>query len=169
MRAVRSPLRVMDGFLRVGEFCSGSARSASGGRNGITLSIASGRKPRSQAGSRTGAGGAPARRNLVSCATVASSPSQNRRTARNAGRVQAVVASHGEMHPLGWGKDASLDLVDATPQHLRRVVLLGASHLEALAADALGRIEIKPVQLLPILLRDVRNQRRLCRRALQCT
>jgi hypothetical protein len=63
-----------------------------------------------------------------------------------AGRLDAVVAAHREVMPLGVRIVAAFDFADATPVEVRGVaVLFIAGDDAALAADALRHIEVEAV------------------------
>jgi hypothetical protein len=86
------------------------------------------------------------------------------RTADQARRLQAVIASHGKVEPLGVGIESALDLANSPPIDTSWIsVLLIASDHTALATDALGHIEMKSV-LLAGLKGTLRNQKRRAQR-----
>ena len=58
--------------------------------------------------------------------------------------IETVVATHGEIVPLGVGVGATFDLADASPADVGGVtVLLVAGDLAGAAADALGHVEVE--------------------------
>jgi hypothetical protein len=62
------------------------------------------------------------------------------------GRLEAMIAPHGEVEPLGEWIGAALDLADTPPVDFKGVtVLLRASHLTASAANTAGHVEVKTV------------------------
>ena len=71
-------------------------------------------------------------------------------TAFEAGRIYAVVAAHGQKELQGIGKLPAFGFADSSPFNVCWVVvLLVAGHLAAVAADALGGVEVEAV-LLPL-------------------
>jgi hypothetical protein len=71
------------------------------------------------------------------------------RTAGQTGGLDAMIAAHRQMQPLGVRVPSTLDFTDSSPVDVGRIaVLLVASDNTTLATDALGHVEMKSV-LLP--------------------
>src|SRR5689334_23323751 len=80
------------------------------------------------------------------------------RTAVQAGWLQAVIAAHRQVQALCIGKDAAFNLAHSAPVQVTGVaVLFVARHHAALAAYALGHVEVEAV-LLTRARRSFRNQ-----------
>jgi hypothetical protein len=80
-------------------------------------------------------------------------------TADHAGRLQAVIAAHRKVMPLGVGVVAAFHFADTPPVDGGGIaVLLVASDNTALAPDALFHVEVEPI-LLSVLEGALGNQR----------
>ncbi len=70
------------------------------------------------------------------------------RAARHARRLEAVIAAHREIVPLGVRVNSALDLAYASPEDVCRIaILLIAGDHTALAADALRHVEVEAILL----------------------
>ena len=70
------------------------------------------------------------------------------RTADQAGRLDAVIASHRQMQSLGVRIPAALNFTYSPPVDIRRIaVLLVTSHNTTLASNTFGHVEMKAVLL----------------------
>jgi hypothetical protein len=69
-------------------------------------------------------------------------------TAGQAGRLDAVIASHRQMQPLGVRIPAALNFTYSPPVDIRGIpVLLVASHNTTFATNTFGHVEMKAVLL----------------------